>query len=265
MSIDDPTSWRTALGRAWVRAMAHLGATLRRGHRWSVGNVALVVTMLTGGAVVAAGTLVAGEVYEGVVTGDDGLSGLDQPVLEASLSMRSPGLDAAITQFTDVGGTSGMPILAVSLTIILALWLRSWTPVWLMSIAVAGSLTLTVLGKDLVGRLRPPFALAVPPVESSPSFPSGHTLNATVVTSIVLYLALTHLRSYAARAAVLVLGVAFAGAMGLSRVFLGHHWISDVAAGWAIGIAWAAVVVTAHRVLLTLRDDGTAAKAASGR
>ena len=91
MSIDDPTSWRTALGRAWVRAMAHLGATLRRGHRWSVGNVALVVTMLTGGAVVAAGTLVAGEVYEGVVTGDDGLSGLDQRYLRRHCRCAAPG------------------------------------------------------------------------------------------------------------------------------------------------------------------------------
>ncbi len=260
MPIDQPTTWRTAPGRALVRGMAILGAAVGRGHRWSVANIALVLTIAIGAVTVGLATMAAGEVYEGVVAGADGLSGLDQPVLDHAVALRSPGLDTAVTHFTNLGGSVGLPILATVLTAAVAAWRRSWTPVWLMVVAAAGSLTMTGVGKGLVGRLRPPLSLAVPPYESSASFPSGHTLNTTVVTGVLLYLLLPHLRSYAARAAVSVLGVCFAGAMGLSRVFLGHHWISDVAAGWALGVAWAAVVITAHRILLTLRSRDVPAR-----
>ena len=54
-------------------------------------------------------------------------------------------------------------------------------------------------------------------------------------------------------------GAAFVVLMGLSRVYLGHHWLTDVVAGWLIGLAWALAVITAHRLWLTLRKrDGPA-------
>ena len=91
-----------------------------------------------------------------------------------------------------------MPVIAVVVVAVLALKRRSWLPVLLMGIAAAGSVLVTVLGKDLTGRARPPVALAVPPFETSPSFPSGHTLNATVVLGVSAYLVMLgrrHLRS----------------------------------------------------------------------
>jgi len=41
--------------------------------------------------------------------------------------------------------------------------------------------------------------------------------------------------------------------MGLSRVFLGHHWFSDVVAGFVAGTAWAIVVILAHRLLVRVQ------------
>jgi undecaprenyl-diphosphatase len=130
---------------------------------------------------------------------------------------------------------------------------RSWTPLVLTLIAAAGSLAMTVTGKELIGRARPPLHLAVPPYEESPAFPSGHTLNSTVLIGLLVYLVLRRLDSARARMIVVGLGVGFVVAMGLSRVFLGHHWLTDVMVGWSLGLAWLSVVITAHRLFLTVR------------
>jgi undecaprenyl-diphosphatase len=166
---------------------------------------------------------------------------------------RSPGLDAAVTLFTNIGGTTILPILVTIVVCGLAWWWRSWTPIVLMAVAAAGSVAMTEAGKDLAGRARPPTALAVPPYESSPSFPSGHTLNSTVIAIVLAYLVLLHVESRLGRMVTVALLVVYALAIGLSRVFLGHHWFTDVVAGFVAGTAWALVVILAHRLLLRLQ------------
>ena len=247
----DLASWRTAAGRLVLALVARVAVVVARVLRWSLANVALTLTLLVGGAVAVLLTKAAGAVYEAVVD-VSGIARLDQPVLDAMVGLRSPTRDLWLTRFTDLGGTIGMPVLATVVVVTLAVWWRRWTPVVLMLAAAAGSLLMTVSGKELTGRARPPMDLAVPPFEVSPSFPSGHTLNATVVVGIVTYLLLIRLESTRARLVVLSVATAFVVAMGLSRVFLGHHWLSDVVAAWLLGLGWVAVVVTAHRIMITL-------------
>jgi undecaprenyl-diphosphatase len=260
----DLAGWPTRLGRWLVHVVgtfalalaARLPARWRpaadRTIAWSAANLAFIVFAAVSLSIMIGLTDGAHEVYEGVV-GHNGATALDQPTLNLALQWRSPGLDRAVTLFTDIGGPIGMPILATLVALTLAGLQRAWTPIVVTLVAAIGSLLMTLVGKGLVGRARPALEYAVPPYESSPSFPSGHTLNATVLTTIVVYLILLRTTATWQRVVTITLGTLFGLAMGLSRVFLGHHWLTDVLAAWAIGLAWALAVITAHRLLVTLR------------
>lgn len=217
----------------------------------------LLLTAFVGIVLVAILIEAGGEIYE-AVTEKDGVAQLDQPALETALAWRSPTLDEGLTFFTHLGGPLGMTLIASAFTAVMIWRWRSRTPLVLMVIAVAGSLLLTTLGKTQVGRTRPPRESAVPPYETSPSFPSGHALNSTVIAGIIAYLVFRRLGRQLTRLLTVGVALLWAGAIGLSRVFLGHHWLTDVMFGWLVGLAWLTVVVVAHRLYLSVRADGHA-------
>lgn len=224
----------------------------QRWGKWVVPYAALWATMLIGGVVVVMLALLSAEVYDNVVD-DAGLANLDKPALALMEQLRSPGLDAFVTGFTNIGGGIGMPILGSILTAWLIWTSRTWRPLILIGGAAAVSVTATSVGKKLIGRTRPDHADAVPPYENSPSFPSGHTLNTTVVIGLVVYLACLQITRTLARVGLIVAGAAFIFAMGMSRVYLGHHWMTDVIIGWVLGLAWVGIVILAHRIFHVLR------------
>ncbi|GAA1769060.1 hypothetical protein GCM10009712_16350 [Pseudarthrobacter sulfonivorans] len=250
---NDLTRWDTRLGQ-------FLAFVVGRASRILGPHAALILTLAVGAALAVTLTAVFAQVYEAVVEAD-GVAGLDHPVLDTAKTLRSPALNIITTAYTDVGGTIGMPLLALAVMATLAVRRRSWTPVILIVIAGAGSLLMTIAGKSLIGRTRPPLVDAVPPYEYSASFPSGHSLNSVVIAGIVAYLIILRLKSPHARIITAILAALFALTIGLSRVYLGHHWLTDVLAAWALGAAWLALVITAHRLYLTARTRRAGAAA----
>ncbi|WP_152186184.1 phosphatase PAP2 family protein [Segeticoccus rhizosphaerae] len=249
----DLATWHSRFGR-WLAQSA-----VGQRSPWVAANWVILLTLIVGAMTTVLLTAAGAEVYDAVMEQDE-VATLDRPVLNAMLGLRSPGLDTAVTWFTHLGGDVGMPILTGLTVLALCLWWRSWSPAALVLVAAAGSLLMTVAGKQLVGRARPPRIDAVPPFESSASFPSGHTLNSTVIAAVLAYIILRRVRHMWSRACMVLGALAWAVAMGLSRVYLGHHWLTDVMAAWALGLAWVAVVVTAHRLYLTVHR----ARATSG-
>jgi undecaprenyl-diphosphatase len=241
----DLTRWPSAPGRAAARRAST--ASRRVGSRG-----VLLLTLAVGALVALALSFVASRVYD-AVTESEGIAGLDQPILQAAIQARSPALDVIVTGYTDIAGPIGMPIIAVAAILILSLRRRSWTPAILIASAGVGSLIMTITGKDVIARVRPPLADAVPPYEYSASFPSGHTLNAVAVVGTIAYLLILRQTSTTARALTVTGAVVFALTIGFSRVFLGHHWFTDVVAAWLLGAAWLALVITAHRLYITVR------------
>lgn len=216
---------------------------------------AALLTLLLGFGVCATFAALAADVYDDV-TEADGIAVLDQPVLQAVLRLRTPGLTRAVSWFTDLGSTLPMTVLVVVAAVSLSLMSRSVQPLAVTMVTAAGSVSLTVISKAVVGRARPPFIDAVPPFESSFSFPSGHSLNSMALVGVLAYLAALQVQHWWWRALVVAAAGTFTVAMGLSRVYLGHHWFTDVMGAWAIALAWLAVVITAHQLHLHRRGAG---------
>ncbi len=249
LGSQDLTRWYTPLGRGLAGLVQWLGMRIGA-------HFALILTLVVGAAIAAGLTALFAEIYEAVEDAD-GVAGLDHPLLDFALTLRTPFTDGAATAYTNVAGVIGMPVLAVVIMVVLAIRRRSWTPVILIASAGAGSLLMTIAGKRLFGRARPPLADAVPPFEHSASFPSGHSLNAVVIAGIIAYLIVLRRATPAGRTVTIVVASLFAITIGLSRVFLGHHWFTDVLAAWVLGAAWLALVITAHRLYLTSRTRGS--------
>ena len=109
-------------------------------------------------------------------------------VLDWAISARTPSNEFWIAAFTNLGRTVPMVVLGVALTCAIYLRWRRRTAWVLMLVAAAGSICFTLVGKPAFARTRPPLGDAVPPYEDSFSFPSGHTLNSTVVAGMLAYL-----------------------------------------------------------------------------
>ena len=108
-----------------------------------------------------------------------------------------------------------------------------------------GAATLSPLTKQLVGRLRPVVEMPVA-MAGGPSFPSGHTFVVTVWVGVVLLVLLPVVPSRA-RSAVIAIGVLLVVVVGLTRLALGVHFLSDVLAGWLLGSLWLVTTATAFR------------------
>ena len=241
------TQWRSPGGRRLARAHRRLAE--RSGRR-----VATAVTLGVGIGVALAGVWATTFLYD-AVAGRDGIARLDRPVLRAAMRLRNPGLDTAAAAIARVFGPVGMPVLTLAAGGAISLRTRDPLPVATVAVAGAGSLLMTIGGKDVVDRHRPPHRDAIPPYEHSPSFPSGHTLNATVVSGVIAYLLMLEQRRDGTQVGTAAAALGVAAGVGLSRVLLGAHWFTDVLTGWAAGTGWLSIVVTAHRLHLTLEDD----------
>lgn len=158
----------------------------------------------------------------------------DETILLWVNQFSSPMLDQVMLTGTRLGD----PDIVVPLTCIGVVWLWwrwRWQIAAIFAITCVGGAVLSTGLKMLFGKERPELWSQMI-TETSYSFPSGHALG-----SIVLYGALAYLLAQRFQSQKwLVYGVAalLIGSIGFSRIYLGVHWPTDVAAGYSIGFLW---------------------------
>jgi undecaprenyl-diphosphatase len=123
-------------------------------------------------------------------------------------------------------------------------WRRQWLPAVLPALALAGAGAWSVLIKVLVGQPRPPVSLWLGTFHSW-SYPSQHATQA-LATWGMLALMLMAGRSARARALLAAGAVLIAFVVGLTRLYLAAHWMTDVLGGWALAGVWDCLLIICY-------------------
>jgi undecaprenyl-diphosphatase len=206
--------------------------------------------------VAAGGTWLFSEIVDLVVEGESNT--FDTRVL---LFMRSPGdradpvgpawVEELGRDFTALGGIAVLSLITIAAGGFLALE-RKYRALVLIVVAVVGGLIFSAVLKQLFARPRPdlvPHGSAV----YTASFPSGHSMM-SAITYLTLGALLARVQTRKRlKAYLLCLAIFLTGLVGISRVYLGVHWPTDVLAGWTVGAVWA---ILCWLVVRWLQDRG---------
>lgn len=212
-----------------------------------------VRAVLPGIALMAVGLVAFLAILDAVKEGDD-ISTLDQPLLDWMVSIREPWLTDVMTFITNLFGPVVLPIVVGVGCLIWGLVTRRWRDPILLASAMVMSTVLSSIVKLMVERPRPDEALQViPGLETSFSFPSGHSTGAATLVLVSGYLLWRRHEGVRSFALWMLGSVVVIGLVGGSRLYLGYHFLSDVLAGAFLGLVTLGMVVIASR-LLDLRD-----------
>ena len=164
------------------------------------------------------------------------LIGFDQPLLALARAMAHEGFDTAFLWLSKLGYAYFVIPCAVLLVVALALARRHRESAF-AGIALGGSALLNIGAKRSFARARPALWDSIAP-EPTYSFPSAHAMGSMTLACVAI--ALTWNTRW--RWPVAALSAAFVIGVGLSRIYLGVHYPSDILAGWAAASAWVMAV-----------------------
>ena len=209
----------------------------------------LSATLIIGLIAAAVALLVFSWLGREIVTGVT--PGVDQSLRNAVHSYASPGLTKIMVAASLYGGPSWL--FPIGLVLALAFLIHGWPRgALLVVVTLAGAGLLNVLLKQSFARTRPdPFFDYPLPV--SHSFPSGHAFFAASMIGGLAVLLSDRVRSTLIRVAVWIVAILLILLIGLSRVYLGVHYPSDVFAGYAVAVVWVAAVALGDRVVIHRR------------
>lgn len=187
-----------------------------------------------------------GGIAEDVITGDP-LTVTDKHVAEWFHQRTAPGLTAAMQVITDFAAPLWVTCVAI-ITGLVLWWKRCWYRLLALVLVIPGGMALLPLLKMAFHRHRPNFENAFG-IFQGYSFPSGHTMAATLLYGLLAVLAVLAFDTWRRRALAVLGAFVMILLVGFSRVYLGAHYLSDVLGAVAAGLAWLALSLTAVAAL----------------
>lgn len=169
---------------------------------------------------------------------------LDTSILLAIRRIHTTLLDQAMMGITFIGDPSVLFLISLGMGIWLLKQGRRSTAATL-GIAVVGAIGLNVWLKHLFGRARPALWKRIVDVGNN-SFPSGHAMVSLVIYGLIGYILATKFPQH--RKLIFICTIILILLIGFSRLYLGVHWPTDVAAGYAAGLVWLIACIMSMRV-----------------
>jgi undecaprenyl-diphosphatase len=144
----------------------------------------------------------------------------------------------------DTGFYLGKEVIMV-VDILLALYFiykKYWQELTMVSIGWLGSALIFYTLSTLIGRVRPPTMIWI--IVNIPGFPSGHAVASVTFYGLMAYLLVPKMPSAFWKAVVIAAALFITVFIGFSRIFTGGHYLTDILAGYAVGIAWCGAAYT---------------------
>jgi membrane-associated phospholipid phosphatase len=176
---------------------------------------------------------------------------IDAEVYAGAHETRTSGATTFFTIMTIIGTPIGLSVIMAAASAWLATQKRWKLIAYLLVTGIVGGL-LNLWLKSTFARARPELAEALRDAHGY-SFPSGHAMGSTIVFGALSYLAIRMFRHWRWRAAALALTTSMVVAIATSRIYLGVHWISDIAAGYAAGSMWLVIATLAFDAFWRVR------------
>ena len=165
-----------------------------------------------------------------------GLALADEPVRAWMVEHRTETWTTVMIVIAEISGPIGMPIVVF---VIIALWVWRSGHAWrvlVLALAMITGMTLALSIARLVGRSRPPEEFMVMGVDPSFSFPSEHVLGVADFLLVAGYLVCSRGRGWVAAMLCAVAAIVGVGLVALTRLYLGYHWLTDVAASVSLSL-----------------------------
>jgi undecaprenyl-diphosphatase len=172
--------------------------------------------------------------------------GLDRLIYQMASHYRHPLADRILILVTSLGDVPVLLLLTGAILLWLVLNNRDFSAAILLA-GTGGGQLLVALMKLLFSRERPrPFFPELAP--ESYSFPSGHAFSVLVLAALLVYFLLGTVRNWQFRLRLITAASFAALLIGLSRCYLGVHWLSDVLAGFLLAVIWLTFLLTALEI-----------------